>query len=161
MKRYQFNLAALLRVRNVELSLANQNIAATSQQIANRERKIANLKSHYEATLAGAENSSSLIYHEQAARIYKDIFSLQQEVTQLQEVLYEQKILGIEQKKKVEILENLNNQRYIAWLHEYNKEETLLLDEIGSTQALLRSYNQNLQHRKAKPHGSIKLTEKL
>ncbi len=160
MKRYQFNLSAVLRVRNVELSLANQSIAATSQQIANRKMQIANLKSKYDDTLTGATDSSSLIYYEQATRIYQDIFSLQQEVAELQEVLYKQKIQGIEKKRKVEILENLNHQRYLSWLHEYNKEETLLLDEIGSMQAVLRLYDQNLKHRKTKYHDSLKFMEK-
>jgi hypothetical protein len=40
MKRYKFNLAAVLRVRNVELALANQNIARSSQKIIEIEKKV-------------------------------------------------------------------------------------------------------------------------
>jgi hypothetical protein len=84
---------------------------------------------------------SPLLYREQATRIYQDIFALRQESKELGELLNREKMIGIEKKRRVEILENIDSQRKIAWMQAYDKEESLLLDEIGSNQAILRSYS--------------------
>ncbi len=140
MKRYVFNLSAVLRVRKVELALSRQSIAAVSQKYFAVGQDILRLEERYDSAMQSAENSGeqpTLLYLEQASRIYNDIVARKKDLAKLQELLNREKLLGIERERKVEVLENIDRERKLAWLHECDREESILLDEIGSTKSLI------------------------
>ena len=138
MKKFQFRLATLLKVREREEDLAKKELAEAYMELEKVIEAIAQLESERQS----ADDERKTL-HCTAANLaeYADyldglrakITEQQDEMLRLRNVVETKRQVLVLARQKVKALEKLRERRYNQWEEELNRQEQVFLDEVGTT----------------------------
>lgn len=139
MKKFQFSLATVLKIREREEKQAQQELAEAYRELEAVVEKISRLKTEHETIeqeqrrlqLKGKniEAITEYVYYLQALR---ERIAMQQDIMlRLRNVVENKRQALTLARQKVKTLENLRENQYAKWEEEYRRLEKIFLDEVA------------------------------
>jgi flagellar protein FliJ len=140
MKKFKFQLQALLKLREKEEEKVKKELADSLLQLAEINKEIQkNQKEYTQLTVEYNSNKSTLeishyFYYLQG--LSKKIAHLEDDMMRMQNKVTQNQLALIESQKKVKPLHNLKEKEYKEWEKQMNVLENKMMDEVSVTRFL-------------------------
>lgn len=138
MRAYRFRLATVLRVRELQLLAARQEVSAAARSLAEgieRERRVTRAYEELTAAVGPQEADAFRAERECGARLALMMQAAARERQGLAERLLEARSEAVSADRRVSVLNRLAERRRNQWLSGVQHEDVALLDDFSGVRA--------------------------